>query len=260
MRLANLRAAAGTRLHVRTSAGYVDVARATGDPRLASLPGLLATGEPGLARVAELPPGDDGAGLELGPAVERPGKILCIGRNYTEHIDEVRARQIGWPEVFAKYASTVIGPFDEIVRPSVSEQVDYEGELGVVIGRAGRHVSAERAMELVFGFCAVNDVSIRDWQGRGTQWTPGKNFDRTFPIGPEVVTADEVDWRDLGIETRLNGDRVQASRTSLMLFDIPAQIEFITSWLTLEPGDVIATGTPGGAGKGRRPPLWMRAG
>jgi 2-keto-4-pentenoate hydratase/2-oxohepta-3-ene-1,7-dioic acid hydratase in catechol pathway len=195
-----------------------------------------------------------------GPAVDRPGKIICVGRNYSQHIAEMKNQPTGWPEVFARFPTTIVGPFDDIVRPEVSRQLDYEGELAIVIGKPGRYISADRAIDHVFGFTVVNEATARDWQDGGRQWTPGKNFDRTFPIGPEVVTVDGVDWRDLMIETRVNGEIVQSARTSQMIFDIPTLIEFISCWLTLEPGDVISTGTPGGVGAGRRPPRFLQPG
>jgi 2-keto-4-pentenoate hydratase/2-oxohepta-3-ene-1,7-dioic acid hydratase in catechol pathway len=185
---------------------------------------------------------------------------VCVGRNYREHVSEMGNDESPWPETFLRLPSTVTGPYDEIKLPAQSEQVDYEGELAVVIGRGGRNIPAAEAERAIFGYTIVNDVSVRDWQRRGQQWTPGKNFDGTLPVGPELVTADELDWRDRGLETRLNGETVQSATTAQFIFDVPAVIEFVSSWLTLEAGDLICTGTPGGVGAARKPPLWLKPG
>ena len=142
----------------------------------------------------------------------------------------------------------------------MSECVDFEAELAIVIGRGGRNIAAKEAEQAIFGYTVVNDVSIRDWQKRGQQWTPGKNFDGTLPVGPELVTADELDVGNLHLESRLNGEVMQSANTSQLIFSVPELIEYISTWTTLEPGDLIATGTPGGVGAARKPPLWMKAG
>lgn len=251
MRLATVRTDAGPRLHIRAGGGYVDLGRATGDERLSTLRGFLALGEQGSETArAVSPDGSDGI-VELAPAVPEPGRIFCLGRNYQEHADEMNKTTSEWPEVFVRFASCLAGPFDDVPLPSFSARADYEGELGVVIGRGGRHIPAERALDAVAGYVVVNDVSMRDWQHRGQQWTPGKNFEGTLPVGPEVVTADELDPSDLAVETRLNGELVQSSRTSRMITGIPELIEFLSSFVTLEPGDLIATGTPSGVGAAR---------
>lgn len=265
MRLAHLRTATGLRLAVRSGGVWTDLAQETGDERLSVLSGLLAAGEDGLALARNVGkpagkagmPRDDGAVPDLGPVLDRPGKIVCVGRNYVAHASEMGKDAQAWPEIFLRVAGTVAGPSDNVRRPSLTSCFDYEGELGVVIGRGGRHIKAADALESVFGYCVVNDVTARDWQHRGQQWTPGKNFDGTLPVGPEIVTCDEIDWRNLTLETRVNGEIVQLARTSQMIFDIPSQIEFISSWTTLDPGDLIATGTPGGVGVARNPPLLL---
>jgi 2-keto-4-pentenoate hydratase/2-oxohepta-3-ene-1,7-dioic acid hydratase in catechol pathway len=187
-------------------------------------------------------------------------RIICVGRNYADHNREMGGTESSWPETFLRLRSTVIGPDDPILLPAVSEQLDYEGELGVVIGTAGRHIPAGDAERHVRGYTIANDVSVRDWQKRGQQFTPGKNFEGTLPVGPGIVPADELDWRNLTLETRLNGETVQSASTSQLIFDVPALIEFISSWMTLEPGDLICTGTPGGVGAARTPPLWLKPG
>lgn len=251
MRLAGLRTASGLRLHVGTEGGYVDLGKATGDERLSTLRGLLAAGPEGMEAARAVPAGGSNGGGELGPAVPEPGRIFCLGRNFLEHAQEMNKTTSEWPEVFVRFASCVTGPFDDIVLPSFSPRADYEGELGVVIGRGGRHIPAAEALAAVAGYVVLNDVTMRDWQHRGQQWTPGKNFEGTLPVGPELVTADEVDPLDLAVETRVNGELVQSSRTSHMITPIPDQIEFLSSFLTLEPGDLIATGTPSGVGVAR---------
>jgi acylpyruvate hydrolase len=192
--------------------------------------------------------------------VSEPRRIICVGRNYADHVREMGNAPPTWPETFLRLSSTVIGPDDPILIPAVSEQVDYEGELGVVIGTAGRHIPATDAERHIRGYTIANDVSVRDWQRRGQQFTPGKNFDATLPVGPTVVPADELDWRGLKLETRHNGETVQSATTDQLIFDVPALIEFISSWTTLEPGDLIITGTPGGVGAARTPPLWLKPG
>jgi 2-keto-4-pentenoate hydratase/2-oxohepta-3-ene-1,7-dioic acid hydratase in catechol pathway len=195
--------------------------------------------------------------------VPRPGKILCLGRNYAAHAAESGGSVPDWPCIFSKPASAVIGHEQRIRIPEVSEQVDYEVELAVVIGRAARHVSQEDAYDYVAGYTVLNDVSVRDYQKEkgGGQWTLGKSFDTACPIGPWLVTSDEIpDPHDLGIRCEVNGEKLQLARTSQMFFKIPFIIEHVTACLTLEPGDVIATGTPAGVGMARKPPRWLQPG
>jgi 2-keto-4-pentenoate hydratase/2-oxohepta-3-ene-1,7-dioic acid hydratase in catechol pathway len=189
-----------------------------------------------------------------------PGaRIFCVGRNYATHRDELRNSPTPWPEVFLRLPSTAAAADADIVVPAASSRFDYEGELGVIIGRGGRNIPATDASDHVGGLCVVNDFTARDWQWRGKQWTPGKNFDRTLPVSPAVEAAG-IDWSDLALETRLNGAVVQSDRTSSLIFDIPTQIEFISTWTRLNAGDLICTGTPGGVGAAREPPVWLSAG
>jgi 2-keto-4-pentenoate hydratase/2-oxohepta-3-ene-1,7-dioic acid hydratase in catechol pathway len=262
LRLAAVRTPEGTRLHVRGKSGYVDVAKASGDDALVSLDALFAGGDEAWQHARDAATGE-GVPVEpkdFGPVVDKPGKILCVGRNYREHALEGGVDVPTWPEIFVRFAESIVGPFDDIVKPSLSEKMDYEGELAVVIGTGGRYIPADRAMSAIAGYALLNDVSIRDWQRAATQWTAGKNWDATLPIGPELVTTDEVDIADLGLETRVNGTVVQSSRTSKMIFDIPSLVEFLSTFITLRPGDVIATGTPSGVGFARKPPLWLGSG
>jgi len=262
VRLATIRTKDGLRLHVRGRSGYVDVAAQSGDPSLSSLAGLLAGGPAALAAAGRLA-GADGreyAEADLAAAVPEPNRILCLGLNYREHALEGGRAVPSWPESFVRGRGSVLAPFGDLVKPAFCEGFDYEGELGVVIGQGGRYLSADNALAAVAGFTVLNDASAREWQRAGSQWTPGKNFDGSMPIGPEVVTTDELDVSDLAITTRLNGTVMQSARTSQMIVDVPSAIEFFSSFTTLMPGDVIATGTPGGVGFARTPPVWLTPG
>jgi len=263
MRLAALRTARGTRVHVRRAEGYVDLGDASGQPELAQLDHALADWSATRAAVEEAAHGVASVSpreADFGPLIPACRRILCVGRNYTEHIEELERQTPAWPEIFARFSSTAVGADDPIQITELSEQADYEGELAVVIGRRGRHVAASDALSMVAGYTVCNDVSMRDWQLRGAQWTTGKNFDGTLPVGPELVTPDEVDGDDLALETRLNGDVVQSARTAHMLLGVRDLIEFLSSFTLLEPGDLIATGTPAGVGLARKPPLFLRDG
>jgi 2-keto-4-pentenoate hydratase/2-oxohepta-3-ene-1,7-dioic acid hydratase in catechol pathway len=252
----------GARLHVRGPDGYVDVAGAAGAADLATLDGLLASGPEGwdLVRRAAERPGDAVEPPQFGPAVPSPRRILCLGVNYADHAAEGGRPPTTWPEVFVRGSDSVAPPYAPLVKPALSERFDYEGELGVVIGRGGRYIPAEDALSAVAGFVVCMDGTAREWQRAATQWTAGKNFDHTMPIGPELVTPDEVDVTDAQLTTVLNGQVMQSARTSQMIFDVPRTIEFLSSFTTLRPGDVIATGTPGGVGFARQPPVWLQAG
>jgi acylpyruvate hydrolase len=202
----------------------------------------------------------------LAPAVADPGKVLCIGKNYVDHAEELGGPPPAQPEVFMRARSSLAGPYQPVARPRVSEQMDWEVELAIVIGKAGRYIPAARALEHVGGYCVFNDISFRDFQYLGSQWTPGKNFDGSGPLGPFLVTADEVpDPCALDLTCTLRHEdggeeTVQSSNTSLMVHKPQDLIAFLSQFATLEPGDVIATGTPGGVGHGRRPPVWLKPG
>jgi 2-keto-4-pentenoate hydratase/2-oxohepta-3-ene-1,7-dioic acid hydratase in catechol pathway len=247
---------------VRGADGYVDVARATGQDELATLNGLLGSGSDAwqLVRSASEREGRPLEESELGPAVPSPRRILCLGVNYAEHAAEGGRPLTTWPEVFVRGSDSVAPPYGDLVKPALSARFDYEGELAVVIGGGGRYIRAEDAMSAIAGFAICMDGSAREWQRAATQWTAGKNFDATMPIGPELVTPDEVDVSDAQLTTVLNGEVMQSARTSQMIFDVPRTIEFLSSFTTLRPGDVIATGTPGGVGFARQPPVWLQAG
>ena len=262
MRLATISTAAGLRLHVLGRSGYVDVGDATGDPRLASLRSFLEAGRPAMdaARGLADREGRPYEPEDFGPAVPAPERILCLGVNYADHAIESRGEVPSWPDVFVRGRGTVLGPYADLVKPALTERFDYEGELGLVIGAGGRYIPASKALDAVAGFVVLNDASARDWQRAGTQWTPGKNFDASMPIGPEVVTTDEVDVSDVALTTRLNGEVMQSARTSQLIVDVPSAVEYFSSFTTLVTGDVIATGTPGGVGFARTPPVWLTPG
>ena len=262
MRLATISTAAGLRLHVLGRSGYVDVGDATGDPRLVSLRSFLEAGRPAMdaARGLADREGRPYEPEDFGPAVPAPERILCLGVNYSDHAIESRGEVPTWPDVFVRGRGTVLGPYADLVKPALTERFDYEGELGLVIGAGGRYIPASKALDALAGFVVLNDASARDWQRAGTQWTPGKNFDASMPIGPEVVTTDEVDVSDVALTTRLNGEVMQSARTSQLIVDVPSAVEYFSSFTTLVTGDVIATGTPGGVGFARTPPVWLTPG
>lgn len=262
MRLATIATAQGARLHVKGRSGYVDVADATGDPRMSALNYVLGAGERAMADIRGLASHD---GREVAPAdftaaVPAPPRILCLGLNYTEHALEGGRAVPTWPDAFVRGADSVLGPYADLVKPALTSRFDYEAELGIVIGAGGRYIRAEDALDAITGFVVLNDASCRDWQRAATQWTAGKNFVGSMPVGPEVVTTDEVDVSDLAISSTLNGTVMQSARTSQMIVDVPATVEFFSSFTHLAPGDVIATGTPGGVGFARTPPVWMEPG
>lgn len=190
--------------------------------------------------------------------VPRPGKIICIGHNYHGHTG---ATPPAYPDIFAKFNNVVIAPGQPIVIPRVSEEVDYEGELAVVIGKRARYVEQARAFEVIAGYTIFNDVTARDFQSRASQWTLGKSFDTFGPMGPALVTKDEIpDPGTLDLSLTLNGQEMQRANTRQLIFSIPFLIEYITQAVTLEPGDVISTGTPSGTGASRQPPVFMKPG
>jgi 2-keto-4-pentenoate hydratase/2-oxohepta-3-ene-1,7-dioic acid hydratase in catechol pathway len=201
------------------------------------------------------------AEVKLMAPLQRPHKIICIGLNYRDHAIESGMEIPQFPTVFNKFSSCIIGPGDEIVLPKASEKPDYEAEFAFIIGEEGRNIKAEDWRKHVFGYTIINDVSARDFQMRTTQWMMGKAFDTFCPMGPWIVTANEIDDpHDLDIKMTINGEVLQDSNTKELIFRIPELIEYLSSVMTLESGDIVSTGTPAGVGLGHKPPRWLRAG
>jgi acylpyruvate hydrolase len=200
-------------------------------------------------------------GLDYAPVVPHPEKVICVGLNYRNHILEMGHELPSYPTLFAKYPPTLIGAFDDIVLPDASEKVDWEAELAIVIGAKVRHADDEAAAAAIAGFTVLNDVSARDWQNRTSQFLQGKCFESTTPVGPALVTADEPGAAGAhAIRCRVDGEVMQESMTSELLFGSIELVRYISTILTLAPGDLIATGTPGGVGHARQPPVYLRAG
>ncbi len=199
--------------------------------------------------------------VEIAASVPAPGKIICIGLNYRDHAEESGMAIPTKPVIFSKFSSCITAPNEPIVVPDESIQTDYEAELAVIIGRRATNVSRADAMDYVFGYANFNDVSARDFQFADSQWQRGKSCDTFAPIGPFIATADEVpDPQDLSIKLRLNGETMQNSTTGQMIFGVVELIEYLSHYFTLEPGDIIATGTPPGVGFARKPPVYLRDG
>ncbi len=257
MKLATFSDAGGTRLGVVVDDGVLDLTGAAPElPR--DMLRFLGAGTPALEAARAAVAGGRGglplalADLRLHAPVPRPPKFLAIGLNYADHAAETGRTRPEFPIFFNKQSTCVVGPYDAIHRPRVSTMLDYEGELGFVIGRRCRHVPPERAAEVIAGYVVVNDVSVRDWQRRAPTMTLGKSFDTHGPMGPWLVTPDEVgDPHALTLETWVNDERRQHASTRDLLFDCYQQIAILSTVCTLEPGDVVSTGTPAGVGAAR---------
>jgi 2-keto-4-pentenoate hydratase/2-oxohepta-3-ene-1,7-dioic acid hydratase in catechol pathway len=251
---------------VEIAGGVLDVHGA--DPALPqSLHGYLAAADairPALAALIAAPPAKHvhaASTIRYLPPIEAPQKIICMGLNYRDHAAEVGLPVPTQVTAFAKYANSLIGDGAAIEIPRESEQVDYEAELAVVIGTRGRHISLDAAYAHIAGYTIVNDVSVRDYQMRTSQWMLGKVFDTHAPCGPVIVTTDEIpDPQALAIRTLIDGEVLQDSTTAQLVFNVPQLIAELSAIMTLEPGDIIATGTPPGVGTSRTPKRWMRAG
>jgi 2-keto-4-pentenoate hydratase/2-oxohepta-3-ene-1,7-dioic acid hydratase in catechol pathway len=224
---------------------------------LAAGPAALARARDAAARARERIPL---VSIRLAAPIARPPKFLAIGLNYADHVAETGAKTPEVPTVFNKQTSCVAGPHDDIHLPRVSKALDYEGELAFAIGRRCRHVPRERVREVIAGYFVANDVSVRDWQVRVPTWTMGKSFDTHGPIGPWLTTADEIDVRSLELRTWVNGELRQHSSTKHLIFDCAAIVEHLSTAFTLEPGDIVSTGTPGGVALAMKPPKWLQAG
>ncbi|WP_231606270.1 fumarylacetoacetate hydrolase family protein [Salinibacterium sp. NK8237] len=199
--------------------------------------------------------------VTLRASVPSPGKIICVGLNYRSHINETGRETPQYPVLFTKFAESLIGPSDDIVLPAESHQVDWEGELAVIMGRAGRRIPEDSALDFVGGYAVANDITMRDYQYKTHQWLQGKTWERSTPLGPYLTSADEVgDPSDLELSLSIDGEMMQSGNTSQLLFDIPRLISVISEFVTLSVGDVIMTGTPEGVGFRREPKRFLRDG
>jgi 2-keto-4-pentenoate hydratase/2-oxohepta-3-ene-1,7-dioic acid hydratase in catechol pathway len=245
----------GERVISLAGAGYSDMLSvlALGDEVLAKIENWVYN--PPAGAVAEL------NSVALMAPVPRPPKLICVGLNYRDHARESNMEIPKVPTIFNKFPNTVIGPGDPIVLPPNSEKPDYEAEFAFVIGRGGRNIPEARWRDHVFGYTIVNDVSARDYQMATTQWLMGKTFDTFAPMGPWIVTANEItDPHALDISLEIGGEVLQNSNTRELIFRIPELVEYVSGVVTLEPGDVFSTGTPAGVGAARKPPRWLKAG
>jgi 2-keto-4-pentenoate hydratase/2-oxohepta-3-ene-1,7-dioic acid hydratase in catechol pathway len=266
MRLVSYSSASGPRAAAVNGNGhYVDLNQA--DSKLPnSMPELLALGPDGLKQAAAAAKSGktfDPASVKLLAPVPRPEKIFCIGLNYSDHARETGKEPPPEPVVFSKFVTAIRAHGDPIVLPRLSNKVDYEAELVTIIGIGGRHIAKDKALEHVAGYACGHDVSARDWQTQkpGGQWLLGKSFDSFAPLGPHLVTADEVgDAGDLAISLRLNGNVMQNSSTSQLIFSVAELVSYISGVCTLSPGDLIFTGTPPGVGVARKPPIYLQSG
>jgi 2-keto-4-pentenoate hydratase/2-oxohepta-3-ene-1,7-dioic acid hydratase in catechol pathway len=263
MKLASYRTSKGAGYGAVTRDGIIDLTRKLGrkypDLRALLAGGALAKAEK-IAKAAKKPDYAPGKVVFL-PVIPNPGKIVCVGLNYEEHRVETGRDKTESPALFIRVPESQIGHNRPILMPKESTHLDFEGEIAVIIGKAGRRISPEKSWTHVAGYACYNDGSVRDWQRHTLQWTAGKNFSQTGGFGPWMTTRGEIrDGEELTLETRLNGQVMQHATTEMMIHRIPRLISYISAFTTLEPGDVIVTGTPGGVGARRDPPLWMKPG
>jgi acylpyruvate hydrolase len=252
MRLATIRTASGT------SAVRIDGDEAI-ECGVSDVGTLLASADWRARASAADGPRHRMADLSYAPVVPRPGKIICVGLNYRSHISEMGRELPEYPTLFAKYPEALIGAFDPLTLPAESDQVDWEVELAVVVGRRARHANAAAAVDAIAGYSIINDVTLRDWQYRTSEWLQGKTFEATAPFGPHLVTPDEI-APDARISCLIDGEVVQDSTIADLLFGPVDLVRYISTILTLDPGDVIATGTMGGVGHARTPPRYLKSG
>jgi 2-keto-4-pentenoate hydratase/2-oxohepta-3-ene-1,7-dioic acid hydratase in catechol pathway len=254
MRIVTYRSGGNTMLGLRTKEGLRDV-------------GVFPRSSEEFARLAAevsthrlRPGGEVGDGWEPALPLVEGARIICLGLNYAEHAKEGGREVPDYPGLFFRVDTSLIANGETVPMPSVSDRMDYEAELLVFIGKGGRSIEEARALEHVFGYGVFNDISLRDYQRKGAQWTPGKNFDQTGVVGEEIVTSDELPAGAAGLRIRsiLNGEIMQDANTDMMIFPVARAIALISDFMTLKPGDLIATGTPSGVGYARTPPVWMK--
>ena len=267
MQLVAFEEAGRARLGVVDRDGVVDLERAAPElPR--DLAGMIRAGDGAFAAAAATAARAGAAarralsGLRFRPPIENAGKILCLGLNYVDHAAEGGHAKPDYPSIFLRCTTSLVGHGEAILRPRVSSQLDYEAELVAVVGRVARHVAARDALSHIAGYSCFNDASVRDYQRKTSQWTIGKNFDRTGAFGPWFVTADKLPpgAAGLSIRSRLNGRVMQDANTSDMIFPVAETVALLSECLTLEPGDLLVMGTPAGVGHARKPPVWMKDG
>jgi 2-keto-4-pentenoate hydratase/2-oxohepta-3-ene-1,7-dioic acid hydratase in catechol pathway len=261
MKLASFRTAQGASYGAVTGKGIVDLRRYLGN-QYPDLKALIA--DDGFSKVTQyLSEAADYQASDITwlPVIPNPNKIICVGLNYQDHVVETGRDNTEQPAIFLRLPESQVGHKQPIVRPRESTHLDFEAEIAVIVGKAGRRISQKDSWSHIAGYSCYNDGSVRDWQRHTVQWTAGKNFARTGGFGPWMVSADEIPpGTKLTLSCRLNGQRMQHANTEQMIFKIPKIIEYVSAWTTLEPGDVLVTGTPGGVGARRNPPLWMKPG
>jgi 2-keto-4-pentenoate hydratase/2-oxohepta-3-ene-1,7-dioic acid hydratase in catechol pathway len=261
MKLATYRTAQGASYGVVTQKGIVDLKRYLGNqyPDLKAL--IAGNGFADAAKHLSEAPDYKESDVVWLPVIPNPDKIVCVGLNYQDHVAETGRDNTENPALFLRVAESQVGHRQPILRPRESKNLDFEAEIAVVIGKAGRRISQENAWNHIFGYSCYNDGSVRDWQRHTVQWTAGKNFARTGGFGPWLVTVDDIPPNTkMTLSCRLNGERMQHATTEQMIFKIPRIIQYVSAFTTLSPGDVIVTGTPGGVGARRTPPIWMKPG
>jgi 2-keto-4-pentenoate hydratase/2-oxohepta-3-ene-1,7-dioic acid hydratase in catechol pathway len=261
MKLSSYKTAQGASYGIVTAKGIVDLKRYLGNqyPDLKSLIAGNALSQ--AVQYAGAAPDYQASDVTWLPVIPNPDKIVCVGLNYQEHVAETGRDNTEQPAIFLRLPESQVGHKQPIVRPRESKNLDFEAEIAVIIGAPGRRISQQNAYKHVAGYSCYNDGSVRDWQRHTIQWTAGKNFAQTGGFGPWMVSADEIPpGTTMTLSCRLNGERMQHASTEQMIFKIPKIIEYVSTWTTLVPGDVLVTGTPGGVGARRNPPIWMKPG
>jgi 2-keto-4-pentenoate hydratase/2-oxohepta-3-ene-1,7-dioic acid hydratase in catechol pathway len=261
MKLATFRTAQGASYGLVTAKGIVDLKLLIGNryPDLKSL--IAGNGFAEAAKYLDQAPDYKDSDVTWLPVIPNPDKIVCVGLNYQDHVAETGRDNTEQPAIFLRLAESQVGHRQPIVRPRESKTLDFEAEIAVIIGKAGRRISQEDSWSHIAGYSCYNDGSVRDWQRHTVQWTAGKNFAATGGFGPWMVTADDIPPNArMTLSCRLNGERMQHATTEQMIFKIPKIIEYVSAWTTLLPGDVLVTGTPGGVGARRNPQVWMKPG
>jgi 2-keto-4-pentenoate hydratase/2-oxohepta-3-ene-1,7-dioic acid hydratase in catechol pathway len=261
MKLATFKSSQGASYGAVVDGGIVDLGKRLGN-KYPDLKALISKNGLGEAKglLGEKPDHKLDAITWL-PVIPNPGKILCVGLNYQDHVVETGRDNTEQPAIFIRVPESQVGHKQPILRPRESTHMDFEAEIAVIVGKAGRRISQKDSWSHIAGYSCYNDGSVRDWQRHTIQWTAGKNFAQTGGFGPWMVTADEIPPNTkMTLSCRLNGERMQHATTEQMIFKIPKIIEYVSTWTTLEPGDVLVTGTPGGVGARRTPPVWMKPG